>query len=270
MSRKKNILSIGFEIPGQSEYTISFGTSKSFMDADIILISPEEIFPYGDWISFSSGGGCYDTGATKKYSQDLSRLKKEVSDSLYLGKTVFLFLSKLREFSLATGVTHPRKGENLYSTTTKSNYDFLPINIGTMTSASGSHLIFSGNQTLSDFNRKFKDYLKYETYLENSENAVITYHGKDKSKILGAIFKVKSGHLVIMPQLQYDYHSFVELDEETDKKFWTEEAIKFGHKLSETLINIDEQLSSSLEKTPPPKWSLDKKYSTKKSLKIES
>nr|WP_298927669.1 hypothetical protein [uncultured Allomuricauda sp.] len=270
MSKKKDILSIGFEIPGQSKNTMSFGTSKSFMDADIIVISAEDITPYGDWVSFSSGGGCYDTSATKRFNENSNRIKKEITDSLKLGKTIFLFLSKKREFSLATGVSHPRKGESRYSTTTKSNYEFLPINIGNITSASGNHLAFSGNQILSDFNRKFKDSLKYEAYLENCENAIITYHGKDKTKILGAIFKVNLGHLIVMPELEYDYDLFVETDEETDKDIWTDEAIKYGQKLSEALINIDEQLSSNSDKTPPPSWSLDKKYSTKKSLKIES
>ncbi|EAR01311.1 hypothetical protein [Maribacter sp. HTCC2170] len=270
MNKKKDILSIGFEIPGQSENYIYFDSSKSLMDADIIIISPEEISPNGDRIRFSSGGACYDTETTSRYTKHSSNLKKEVSDSLKQGKTVFLFLAEKKEFSLATGVTHPRKGENLYSTTTKSNYDFLPINIGNITSASGNRLIFNGNQILSDFNRNFKDYLKYESYIENSENALITYHGKDKSKILGAIIKGKSGHLVILPKIKYDYNSFVKYDKKTDKEFWTDEAKKFGDKLSEVLIGIDAKLSSSSEKTPPPKWSLDKNYFTKRSLKIET
>lgn len=270
MNKKKDILSVGFEIPGQSEDYIRFGSSKSFMDADIIIISPEEICPNGDWIRFSSGGGCYDTGTTNRYSKYTSSLKKEVSDSLKLGKTVFVFLSGKKEFSLATGVTHPRKGENLYTTITKTNYDFLPINIGNITSASGKRVIFNGNQLLSEFNRNFKEYLKYESYIENTENAIITYHGKDKSKILGAIIKANLGHLVILPRIHYEYNSFVKYDKKTDKELWTDEAIKFGHKLSEVLKGIDTQLSSSTEKTPPPKWSLDKIYSTKKSLNIEN
>ena len=270
MNKKKDILSIGFEIPGHSENHIPFGSSKSFMDADIIIISPEEIYPSGDWIRFSSGGGCYDTGTSNKYSKNSSSLKKEVSDSLKLGKTVFIFLAGKKEFLLATNVTHPRKGENLYSTITKTNYDFLPIKIGNITSASGKRVIFNGNQVLSEFNRNFSGYLKYESYIENSENATITYHGKDKSKILGAIIKVDSGHLVILPQIHYEYNAFVEYDKKTNKKLWNDKAIKFGNKLSDVLKGIDTQLSSNNEKTPPPKWSLDEIYSTKKSLGIEN
>lgn len=270
MNKKKDILSLGFEIPGQSEDTFSFGSSKSFMDADIIIISPKAIYPKGDWISFSSGGGCYDTGTTNWYFNYSKSLKKEVSDSLKLGKTVFVFLAEKKEFSFATGVTHPRKGENLYTTTKKNNYDFLPINIGNITSAHGNRIIFNGNQVLNEFNRNFKEYLKYESYIENTENAIVTYHGKDKSKILGAIIKANSGHLVIMPQIHYDYNSFIRYDNKNDKEYWTDEAIKFGRNLSEAFKGIDAQLSTITEKTPPPKWSLDKTYSTKKSLSIEN
>lgn len=157
MSKKKEILLIDFELPGQSENTETFGTNKSFMDADIIIISASNIYPSGDWISFSSdGGGCYNTNATKRFIDNTNRLKKEIKDSLKLGKTVFLFLSSKQEHSLATSITHPRKNENLYSTTTKTKYDFLPISIGIITNASGNNLIFSGNPVFNDFNRNLK------------------------------------------------------------------------------------------------------------------
>ena len=103
---KKDILTMGFEIPGFSNLEKDFSSNISLMDADIIAISPQIISPssYG-WVSFTSGGGCYDVSTSEKFIENTNHLKKELSDMLELGKTVFLFLDKKQSFSLAFSVT---------------------------------------------------------------------------------------------------------------------------------------------------------------------
>lgn len=270
MSKDRHILSIGFEIPGKSSNCLNFGTTKSFMDADIIIISPEKISPSGDWVSFSSGGGCYDLGAAERYIQSIKRLKKEIKDSLSIGKTVFILLAEKNTFSLASGVTSPRKGERNYSTTTVTNYTFLPTEIGDITSAHGDQILFTGNPIFSEFNNKYKGQLEYNAYLENIGSANIIYTGKDKTKVLSAIYREGNGHIVVLPKIDYDYGLFVEEDNETGKEVWTKKAIQFGKELAAVFISIDRKLSTKSEKTPPPEWTLDSKYYTKESTKIES
>ena len=190
---KKDIFTMGFEIPGFSDLENSFSSDLSLMDADIIAVSPKIVSPseHG-WVSFSSGGGgCYDVATSKNFIKKSEHLKKEVSGLLKIGKTVILFLSKKTSYLIATGVSHPRKGQNKYSTRTASNYDFLPINIGELTSASGNKISFTGNQVFWNFNRNFSKHLAYKVYIEGSNSSQVIYTGKDKAKVLAPFTELK-------------------------------------------------------------------------------
>jgi len=265
---KKQILTVGFEIPGFEDNNIDFNSKNSLMDADLLLISPESInLSLYNWIEFSAGGGCYDIQASQKFINNINHLQKELNDFLEQGKNIFIILSIKEEFCLATGVSHPRKGVSNYSTTTKTNYDFLPIKIGNITSASGKHLTFLGNHLFSDFNKKFKNNLEYRLYVENTDNADVIFTGKDKAKILGAIYKKAKGHIITLPYLSYDEEKFVE--EKEEKQFWTREALQFGENLTNCLLAIDQQLTENTDKTPTPNWALKNEYSNKKALKIQ-
>ncbi len=254
---ERQIFTIGYTIPTFDENYIDFYDGASLMDADILLISPDSLTPregYGSWIEFSAGGGCYNAPTSSEYEKKVSHLKKEVTDFLQSGKSVFMLLSKEETHTLSSGVSHPRKGENLHSTYTKSNYDFLPISIGTLVSASGKNITFSGNALFSDFNDKFKKNLEYQLYIENANGAQILFTGKDKTKILGAIFKVKGGNLIVLPFINYDEKKFTEYKGKEKKEYWTKEAIQFGKSLVKTLVDIDKALHKGGDKTPPPDW----------------
>jgi len=259
---EKQIFTIGYTIPTFDENCVDFYDGTSLMDADILLISPESLYPRGDygWISFSAGGGCYNAPTSSEYEKKISHLKKEVTDFLQSGKNVFIFLTKEESHLLSSGVTHPRKGENLHSTYTKTNYDFLPFNIGTLVSASGKNVSFSGNSLFSDFYDKFKNNLEYRLYIENSSGAQVLFTGKDKTKILGAIFKIKNGNLVVLPYINYKEEKFTEYKGKEKKPYWTKEAIQFGKTLVKTLIDIDKALRKGGEKTPPPDWTNDANF----------
>lgn len=265
---EKQILTVGIEIPGLSDCYVNFNSKKSFMDADILLISPESINPsWHGWIEFSSGGGCHGISSSNSFIENINHLNKELDDFLKSGKNIFIILSKKEAYSLATGATHPRKGERLYSTTTSSNYDFLPISIGNLTSASGSHISFSGNSLFSDFYRKFKKDLEYQLYVENTRQAKVIFTGKDKTKILGAIYQRGSGHIITLPYLTIDEEKFIK--EKGEKSYWTSEAIKFGETLAECLIDIDQKLTLNSEKSIAPEWVKKKEFASKRTLTIQ-
>lgn len=270
---KRQLFTIGYEIPGYSDNYVDFNLKKSLMDADILLILPESLCPcvdYGSWVNFSSGGGgCYNVSTSQEYEEKISHLKKELKDFLQSGKSIFVFLSKKESYSLASSVFSPRKGQNSYNTYTKNNYDFLPISIGTLVSAYGKHIEFSGEPIFHDFYEKFKNNLEYKLYVENISNAQIIFTGKDKTKILGSIHKVGNGHIITLPCLRYDEDAFTEYKEEEKKNYWTKDAIEFGNNFMDCLINIDQQLIQDLEKTPIPEWAQRELFSTSKALLIE-
>jgi len=127
------------------------------MDADILLVSPDLFTPRGDWVSFTtSDDGCYNVSASKTYKQKISFLRKEIENYLNAGKNVFVLLTEEEEYQLAGSVSSERKGQNTFHTEMYSNYNFLSINIGVLTSAFGKQIEFYGNLLFSDFYEKFK------------------------------------------------------------------------------------------------------------------
>ena len=253
----KKIFSIGYEVPGNHAEYVDFSSEKSLMDADILLISPGSLRPSGDWVSFSSSdGGCYNVEASKKYKQKMSHLQKEIKDHTDSGRSVFIFLTPEEKKCLAYAVS-TTKGQRSYSTETYSNYNFLPIGLGTLTSASGNHVQFCANSIFGDFYKKFEKHLEYQAYIENLKNAQIVFTGKNKAKILGAVYKIGAGNLIVLPCLKYDYDKFVKTKKDKngkEKSYWTDAASKFGHSLVECLVKISNELSASTDKTPAPEW----------------
>jgi len=252
---EKQIFTIGYTIPTFDKNHVDFYDGLSLMDADVLLISPDALEPRGDWVNFTtSDSGCYNVTASKTYKQKMSSLRKEIEDYLNAGKNVFILLTKKEEYQLANSVSSERKGQNTFNTEMYGNYNFLPSSIGALTSASGKHIEFSGNPIFSDFYKKFGKDLEYQLYIENLSGAQIIFTGKDKTKILGAIYKIKNGHLVVLPLIKYDEKKFTEHRGKEKKEYWTKEATQFGKSLVKALIDIDKALRKGGDRTPPPDW----------------
>lgn len=258
---ENQIFTIGYTIPTFDTSLVDFYDGKSLMDADILLISPDSLVPRGDWVSFTtSDEGCYNVAASQAYKQKISRLRKEMEDYLNAGKNVFILLTNKEEYKLANSVSSERKGEDDFHTEMYNNYAFLPINIGLLTSASGKHIEFSGNTVFSDFNEKFKKSLEYQLYIENATGAQVLFTGKDRTKILGAIYKVKNGNIIVLPYINYDEKKFTEIKSKDKKEYWTKEATQFGKSLVKALVDIDKALRKGGDKTPPPDWTNETDY----------
>jgi len=268
----KQIISIEYSIPGKEDICFGF-SGTSLMDADVLLISPDSIKPWGDWISFtSSDGGCYNVEASNRHRKRVEHLRKEIGDHLNSGKNVFVFLTRKENEQLASGVSSPRKGQNSYSTYSYSNYEFLPTKIGKLSSASGRHIQFSGNPIFSGYYNCFKNYMEYELYVEEIGGAEKVFTGKDTSKVLGAIYKVGAGHLVTLPVLNYKESEFTEIRKNSDgekEEFWNNKGLDFGKNLVQHLLDIDSKLSNESERTLAPEWSLRNEYSGKKEAILE-
>lgn len=259
---EKQIFTIGYTIPTFDKNYIDFYDTQSLMDADILLVSPEYFVPRGEWVDFStSDSGCYNVSASQIYKQKMERLRKEIDDHLNAGKNVFILLAKKEEYQLSNSVSSEKKGQHTYHTESYNNYNFLPVRIGTLTSASGKHIEFSGHQTFSSFYDRFKNNLEYQLYIENLTGAQIIFTGKDKTKILGAIFKVKKGNLIVLPYIDSNKKEFTEYKEK--KKYWTKEATQFGKSLVKALVDIDKALCDNGDKTPPPDWINEADYQLK-------
>lgn len=268
----KQLLTIGFEIPGFDENNVDFLDRFSLMDADTLLISTGEISPSGDWVNFSAGGGCYNVEPSKKFEEKLLHLKKELIDYLNTGKTAFILLSTKLDFQLAHSVSSPRKGQHTYNTKTLSNYDFLPTRVGLLASSYGKHLKFSGNEIFTTFNKEFNQYLEYHLYIENPTATQIIYFGKDNKKALGAIYTVGTGRLILLPMINFNEDDFIDTQKKKDgaeDNFWNKKGLAFGNNLVNCILDIDTKLTSGSEQTPAPKWTENEEYLTKNEIVIK-
>ena len=96
------------------------------------------------------------------------------------------------------------------------------------------------------FYNKFKGNLEYELYVEDPKEAQIVFTGKDKSKILGAIYKAGSGYLVTLPTLTFNEKDFTEINEDEDgeeREYWNKKGLAFGNDFIKHLLEIDKSLA---------------------------
>lgn len=269
----KKIFTIGYEIPGRSKDLLDFTSTKSLMDADIVLFNTDTPNGLVYYPSTFQGKNSYTEDASFDYKEQLKHWRNELDNFLKTGQIVFLLLSKKEEFYLKTGEKqHSGTGRNRQTTNIvdlHNNYEFLPVNIGRITAATGKHIEFTGNTIFNEFFKRFKKNLEYQIYLENVENAQVIFTGKDKTKTLGAVYKIGDGHLVVLPYVKYDKEKFTIYDEKEDESYWTENAIKFGNIFIDCLLSIDQQLAQESKKTPLLEWATQKQFSTKKELETK-
>lgn len=265
---RKEIFTIGFEIPGNSDLSREADKMISFMDADIVVMYPDTIYPsYSERVNFSNGGYCYNQNATKKFIALNDRLKKEVDESLKNGKTIFIFLSELNEYSFATNISSPRKGEKTYSTSPMNNYRFAS-HLLNISPAKGRKLIFNNNSGLGEYYHNFKDFMSYKVCIDNPAPTKEIFLGKNKDKILGAIFKKFNGHIVALPYINFHNPSWTVYNKEEGNEYWSEDATIFGKKLINSLIKIDQIVRNSSDRTEKPEWTTYNDYELKKEVQI--
>lgn len=258
----KKISTIGYELPGKSDELINFDDKRSLMDSDIVIFSPETPNGYDD--QYQGKPSYSDTGSFQ-YKEATQHWKKELLSFLNAGRTIFILLSEKENFFLKTGTKEYRPKVTINHVNEHHNYEFLPTGIGSITTAKGDGIEFTGNNLFNQFFKTFKKNLKYKVYLENIGNASVIFTGKDKTKILGAVYKVGSGNLVVLPYIEYNRSKFIKYKKDKSGKevgYWTPEALKFGYALGSSLLDIDSGLTREDLKTPPPAWTTDEIFNT--------
>lgn len=124
------------------------------MDSDIVLFNTDT--PNGvDYPSTFQGKNSYTEDASFDYKEQLKHWRNELDNFLKTGNILFLLLSKKEEFFKKTGEKqHSGTGRNRQTTNIvnlHNNYEFLPVNIGRITAATGKHIEFTGNTIFNEF-----------------------------------------------------------------------------------------------------------------------
>lgn len=255
---EKRIIRIGFVLPGRSDPPHSYSTNQSLLDADIVIFETDfgdyDLEPLGEHFQ---GKPCYNRDSSFQLQEDTQHWRKELSTTLEAGKTVFVFFKKFQEIYVHSGNTqYSGPGRNARATNTVSgyhNYHFFPVEIPTIVPKVGKEIVFGGHPVFSSLWSEFKDYMGYESYLDGKVTNPL-FLTKTGGKVVGALFRVGKGNLVLLPPLEYDEKKFVKYDPKKKQAFWTKDAQKFGHRLLKIFVDIDNALRKGGDKTPPPDW----------------
>lgn len=265
----KKIITIGFNIPGYFECFHGYSSDQSLLDADIIIFESN----FNDYYTGSHYQGKPSYGENESFGlqEATKHWKRELSTALEEGKTIFVFFSKYQEIFVHTGekkyAGSGRSARLIDYVTSYDNYQFFPINLPALISKGGNKLLFNNNQIFSTFWKEFNNFLGYESYIDGKiENPL--FFTKTAKKPVGGIFRVGTGHLVLLPPLRYPEDKFTKYDEQEKEEFWTNEAMNFGKRLVQVLVDIDNALRSLIEATPPPQWVMAKEFEIPEVSKI--
>lgn len=259
---KKNIFTIGFELPEDDFQNIPFDSNQSLLDADIILYK----VGFGDHYASEDyqGEPLFDNYESVRVAQNLQHWRSELVTATNATKLVIVFLAKPLNYFRYTGEkSYSGTGRSRVTTnivTKIASCSAVP-NITSIEPKSGREVrLTKEGSYLSSYWKEFKKYSDYEAFIEGKFSNVLL-KTKTGNKIVAAAVQGK-GSLLFLPPLRYNEDKFVKYDSKKDIEYWTMEAIKFSKHLVATLVALSDSILSDRLITPPPLWALDSVYTT--------
>lgn len=266
---KKKIVSVECEIPGGLSERVDIESTTSLLDWDVILFNP-------DLDSYLYSYNSYQGKPSLKESDSFevraaaNHWRREISDAVRAGKTVFIFLPKLQEVFVDTGKRqYSGTGRNRQATEIVapfSNYRFLPLDIQINASEGKEIKLTKEGDILADYWREFSNSSVFKVLISGKIGTPLLVT-KAGAKTVGSIIHKQDtgGALVMLPFIDLDSEEFYEEasesspradGEETDEEdfVWTESGKVFGHTLLKSLLGIDKTLKQASAVTPQPEW----------------
>ena len=271
---EKKILTVGYELPGHSDWLLDQSSKQSLLDADIIVFESDLSGYARDYFNpVFQGKPLIEDNASFKLKEDSRYWQGELSTALNAGKTVFVFFRGLQEVYVDSGRDN-RSGTGKNTKITNivdsfDNYRFSPIELPAIVPKEGKKIVFSGNPVFSSFWSEFGTSLKYESYLDDTV-ANPLFLTKTGEKVVGALFRIGKGSLVLLPPIEYDEEKFTKHNAKKQELTWTPEAQRFGDKLVRAMVAIDKTLRMGEDRTPPPDWAWDKSFQLAEEARLKN
>lgn len=256
---QRKIISVEYEIPGFHQDCCSYATDQSLLDADVIVFQTR---------NFGSAYGKASFGDAESFSvlRRTEHWRRELHTALNYGKTVFLILAKHEVASFQTGRQEVKGRTMINYVEDRSNYEFLPAELPSMTGKSGTSIVFTGDSTFAILWNEFKTLLRYECYLNEKVERPI-FVTKTGERPVGAVFRVGKGHLVVLPFVDFDLREFFKTRKD-GRAYWKADAIQFGSKLVKILLDVDKSLRSEGAETPMPAWAEEREFVSSEEARI--
>ena len=117
-------------------------------------------------------------------------------------------------------------------------------------------LVSKGVEALAPYWAEFGNLSSYQVLL-NGDTVPACLVTRTGDKPVGAVYRAKAsaGTLLLLPDIDFYHEQLIE--EEEDKREWTEVAFQFAGKFVSAIVALDKALRSSSEVTPAPSWAAD-------------
>ena len=260
----RNILTVGYEIPGFSDRYLNFTSDRSLLDADVILFSPTLSEFYSS--TYYQGKRRIHDDYSSSAVEHCRRWKQELSEAIKVGKTVIVFLSELEEVYVhlgrkqVSGTGRNQKVTHIVEELT--NYSALPFDLGTIVPKGGTEIRATGDlKQLAPYWSVFGNLSPYKVYMKQpSGSAILT--AKSPDAVVGLMLTIGKGTALALPPVEFDQEKFTAKNRKGES-IWTKEAIAFGAQLMGAILELDRAIRADSEITPAPDWTSRPEFAVK-------
>ena len=182
----------------------------------------------------------FDHKSSSCLAKSLQHWGSELAAAANAGKLVIVFLAKpLKYFRYTGDVEFSGTGRSRVKTNIVApveSYSAIP-NITLIEAKSGSGVLLTKEASyLKPYWEAFSAYSPFEAFIDGKFSHPLL-KTKTGNKIVAAAVQ-STGALLFLPPLRYDDDKFVKRDSGKNEEYWTPEALKFGKRLTSTLLSL--------------------------------
>ena len=256
----KNIISAGFQFPGNLATFVALNSKQSLLDGDLIIFRPDiQLFREVSYTAPTfQGRPSFTDDASFRVKDAASHWKQQITLALMAGKTVVLFLPELTRVFVDSGTrSYEGSGRNRIITRNVDgfdNYQMLPSFCDEITPAEGTQMKLNSAITyLKPYWDEFGTASAYKVLLRGLKcKPLITTASGDFP--VACAFTVRGGTgtcIALPPLVQYDRSA---------NRQWSKADQSFGHRLLKALMALDAAIRAGAVRTPPPQWASGEAY----------
>jgi hypothetical protein len=270
---KKNVVSIGYDIPGADIEKISLKSKASLLDYDVVIINPAIYDFYGYSYDEYLGKPCLDDSSSFSLKEHIEHWRREILESIKAGKNVFFMLNQEQKVYVATGTkSYSGTGRNRQSTKhvdLASNYQIVSGGIEVTNSNGSSMSLVGKDNALATYWSSISSLSEFRVLL-GGEGVKPIVQTKTGQKTVGARVRYKNaeGNLFLLPYVNFELDKYTYENEEDDKTYWTDEAVALGKRFVSSICALDKSVKSTGELSAKPDWLTQDKYVLPKEEKI--
>lgn len=244
----KKITFINLDIPGQEKYNSFFNNKLSLDESDIVIIKPFE--NYLNIESRYQGKDSYGDSGSKTIKEDSEYWKNEILSFIKSGRNVFVIVNSFYDFFLQTGRfeisgTGTRARRTNY-VEPYDNYKFIEKIKLRNTHGSSFKVI---DNSMNELVKTFSSIISFKCYID-ADDLKPLLATKNGSEIVSGIIPMDKGNLVFLPYINFENLTEIQ----NGKKEWSKQALQLGINFRNFIIELNNKILDSQEKSIKPTW----------------